>query len=170
MSVPNSVRSGLANALHRVRSPARLNSILELNKAIQNYERESKRMIELGNMARFHSTPGVWARFLAYQPGTRMSNSNFSFRRQLNRFNRASATRFNAYQRLMQRRLAVSRAFQNPNVAHMKLNGLRNFVKRYKPIAAGHVIARRVNRAAFDPATTLGRKRLQRELNKLMQN
>lgn len=162
----SSARNVAARAVHRVRSPARLNAVVELNKALKAYRKSHERLQELENTLNFYRTPGVYQR-RNVRP---MSNTNASFWRQNQRLHAHLHTMNRLGNELNSQIRRFERAFPHirngqQRLGNIPVNQLGNFVNRIKKVTASHVIARRVESASLDPRTELGRRRLRREFS-----
>lgn len=161
----SSAKNVAARALHRVRSPARLNAVVELNKALKEYTKGHKRTQELHNRALFYETPGVHIRRNIFPK----SNRNVSYWHHHQRYINHLYAMHNLGKKVNTLAKRVERAFPYyvKNIEEMPVNRLQNLVNRLKKVTASHVIARRIERAWIDPNTPLGQRRLLREFNKL---
>lgn len=164
-AVPESVRRGFENALRRARAPARLNSIVELNKSIKKVNTMRNKLNQLHKIIQIHHTPGRQERPRGHPQRT---NNNASWNRYMQKYNTLYAEYLRA------RRDVTSRAQRFYRSIHMatypgafELIQLRKHVNNYKPLIAQKVIARRIERASFDPSTKLGKAMLARSHEKM---
>jgi hypothetical protein len=163
MNVPNSVKKGLAHALKRARTPARLNTLVELNKSLNALANAEERRAEIRRLMSVANTPGRAVRTAARQQTNNNNTYNFQ-RKKLQAIN----TRILAIQRRLDYLLPrLGRVIPTQYHIPIGFNLTRKFVKNWKTTEAKRILARRINRAALDPKTELGRRRLLREFKKL---
>ena len=141
--VPASVQKGLEQALRRARSPAALNTVLELEKAMKEVREAARNVVSANNMQ---------MRFTSKYASKEISQQN------VGRFLEAYYQSHKRYHAALRKYEMYKKRFsgivQLPE--RVSFNNLQGYVSRFKPVIATNVISRGIARAVNNPRTKLG--------------
>lgn len=157
-TLPASVRKGLENALHRTRSPARLNSVIELDTSLKKLNKLQNKLNQLHRIMVIHNSPGRTTRPRGHHQRT---NNNASWNRYMQKYQTTQQEYQQAHREVRTQGTRFLRSMHMPGGFVMPVQ-LRQYVNQYKHLLAQKVIARRIERASVNPHTKLGKAMLAR--------